>query len=226
MYRHYNFLDKQMFFSKKHTFKNLKFYTMKKVLFVGCLLMALSAGAFAQLPSFDLGLKAGVNIAQLKADWADTENRLGYQAGIWARFGATGFYFQPEIYLGSKGGEFGTIDQNGNTYEGSGKVNFTTLDIPLLLGNKIGFDQLNVRFMAGPVFSFLLKNNLEENYSMATNFNSYKNQTIGGQIGAGVDLGNVTVDLRYEKGLSNIDKSGKYDQKQNLWHISLGYKLF
>lgn len=199
---------------------------MKKSFLLICLCLAISIQSFAQLPSFDLGLKAGVNLASLKADWADTENRLGYQAGAWARFGGVGFYVQPEIYLGSKGGKFGTIEQNGTSVNGEGKVNFTTLDIPVLLGNKIGLDKLNVRFMAGPVVSFLLKNDLDENYNMGTNFNDYKNQTIGAQLGAGVDVGNITLDLRYEKGLSNIDKSGKYDQKQNLWHLSLGYKLF
>ena len=128
--------------------------------------------------------------------------------------------------MGSKGGEFGSIQQDGTTYEGSGKVNFTTLDIPVLIGNKFGFDKLNFRIMAGPVISFMLNQSAKENYRVDTNFDNYKNQTIGAQGGAGVDLGNLSVDLRYEKGLSNIDKSGQYDQKQNLWHLSLGYKIF
>jgi len=198
---------------------------MKKTILAVLTLFA-SLTASAQLPSFDFGVKAGVNIAQLKADWANTQNRLGYQAGIWARFGATGFYVQPEAYLGSKGGDFGSVEQNGTTYEGSGKINFTTLDIPLLIGNKIGTSKLNVRFMAGPVISFLLNDDTKSNYSTAIDYQNYKKQTIGAQAGAGVDLGNITVDLRYEKGLSNVSKSGQYDQKQNLWHISLGYKLF
>ncbi|WP_256010975.1 porin family protein [Desertivirga xinjiangensis] len=198
---------------------------MKKLITTTVILLTAFA-VRAQLPSFDLGLKAGVNLATLQADWASTENRLGYQVGAWARVGGAGFYVQPEVYLGSKGGKFGNIDADGTTVSGSGKVNFTTLDIPVLLGNKIGMDKLNIRFMAGPIVSFILKNDFEENYNMGTNVNDYKNQTIGAQLGAGVDVGNISVDLRYEKGLSNIEKSGKYDQKQNLWHLSLGYKLF
>ena len=196
---------------------------MKKIALAG-LLMLVSLIAFGQ--SFTLGLKTGVNLATLKGDVGDESNRLGYQAGAWARVGGAGFYVQPEVYLGSKGGEFGSIQQDGTTYEGSGKVNFTTLDIPVLIGNKFGFDKLNFRIMAGPVISFMLNQSAKENYSVATNFDNYKNQTIGAQGGAGVDLGNLSVDLRYEKGLSNIDKSGQYDQKQNLWHLSLGYKIF
>jgi hypothetical protein len=49
---------------------------------------------------------------------------------------------------------------------------------------------------------------------------------LGIQAGGGVDLGNLTLDLRYEAGLSNISESEKYNQKQNLFHLSLGFKLF
>ncbi|MGV3510213.1 MAG: porin family protein [Sphingobacteriaceae bacterium] len=191
-----------------------------------CLLLLTAITTFAQLPSFNLGLKTGINLASLKGNVGDESNRLGYQAGVWARVGGAGFYVQPEVYLGSKGGEFGTINQDGTTYEGEGKINFTTLDVPVLIGNKFGFDKLNFRIMAGPVISFLLNKDSKENYAVATDFDNYKDQTIGIQGGAGVDLGNLSFDLRYEKGLTNIDKSGKYDQKQNLWHLSLGYKIF
>lgn len=198
---------------------------MKKVILTSSLLLMVVT-TFAQLPKFTLGLKTGVNLATLKGNVGDEENRLGYQVGAFARVGGAGFYLQPEAYIGSKGGEFGSIRQDGTVYEGDAKVNFTTLDIPVLIGNKFGFEKLNFRIMAGPVVSFLLDKEAKKNYSVATNFSDYKDQTIGLQTGAGVDLGNLSVDLRYEKGLSNIDKSGQYDQKQNLWHFSLGYKLF
>jgi hypothetical protein len=197
---------------------------MKKHLLAAITLL-ISLSASAQLPKLNFGIKGGVNISKLQADWAKEENRLGYQAGVWARIGAVGFYVQPEAYLGSKGGEL-NANENNNNVSGDAKIKFTTLDVPILVGNKIGVDKLNFRYMAGPIFSFLLDKNAKTNINNATDFNDYKNQTIGAQAGVGVDLGNVTVDLRYEKGLTNISKSGQYDQKQNLWHISLGYKLF
>ena len=198
---------------------------MKRITLTSFLLL-IAVTTFAQLPSFNLGLKTGINLASLKGNVGEESNRLGYQAGVWARVGGAGFYVQPEVYLGSKGGEFGSIQQDGTTYEGDAKINFTTLDIPVLLGNKFGFDKLNFRIMAGPVISFVLNKDAKENYEVATDFNNYKNQTIGLQTGAGLDLGNLSFVLRYEKGLSNIDKSGQYDQKQNLWHLSLGYRIF
>ncbi|RZK36059.1 MAG: PorT family protein, partial [Pedobacter sp.] len=35
----------------------------------------------------------------------------------------------------------------------------------------------------------------------------------------------ISVDLRYEAGLSNISKSEKYAQKPNLFQLSLGFKI-
>ncbi|KAA8485531.1 outer membrane protein with beta-barrel domain [Arcticibacter tournemirensis] len=198
---------------------------MKKIILLSCLCVAMSFASFAQLPSFNLGVKAGLNLATLKSDnFFGEENRLGYQFGVWARLGGAGFYVQPEAYLAGKGGKFDLSQDNGVNAEG--KVRFTTLDVPVLIGNKIGFDKLNVRFMAGPVVSFILDDSFKSNFQNVTDVNDYKNQTWGAQIGAGVDIGSLAVDLRYEAGLSNVSKSGQYDQKQNLWHLSLGYKLF
>jgi hypothetical protein len=179
------------------------------------------------MPKVNLGLKAGMNIAKLKSDFADEDNRLGYQGGAWLRIGAAGFYIQPEAYLGSKGGKFNFQNDN-NTASGSAKVKFTNLDVPILLGTKIGTNKLNARFMAGPVISFVVDKNTTFSNAVGdvSDFNNYKDRALGGQIGAGVDLGNISIDLRYEAGLSNVNQSDKYDLKQNLWHISLGYKLF
>lgn len=81
--------------------------------------------------------------------------------------------------------------------------------------------------MAGPVISFILDENssFSSAYQQATDFDNYKNQALGLQAGAGVDVGAISVDLRYEAGLSNISKSEKYSQKPNLFQLSLGFKI-
>jgi hypothetical protein len=203
---------------------------MKRIILLSCLFLLTTIAAFAQLPAFNLGLKAGANYSSLKtsSDLTDQNRILGYQIGAWARIGGGGFYLQPEAYLGSKGNDFIRIEQeDGVQASASGKVRFTTLDVPLLLGNKIGIDKLNIRFMAGPVASFIIdkKTTFASAYDDVTNFGNYKDQTWGAQAGAGVDIGNLSFDLRYEAGLSNVSRSGQYDQKQNLWHLSLGLKL-
>lgn len=203
---------------------------MKKIILFTCMMLTAGAAAMAQLPNFTLGIKGGANFSKLKTkdDLTDENSIAGYHIGVFTRVGGLGMYLQPELYLGSKGNEFvGIDDANGNEIQAKGKVKFTTLDLPILLGTKIGPSKLNIRFMAGPVISFIVDENttFDSAYQNVTDFGNYKKQAFGLQSGAGVDLGNLTVDLRYEAGLSNISESEKYDQKQNLFHLSLGIKL-
>ncbi len=200
---------------------------MKKIIFTCAIIAFLGSTASAQ--TFNLGLKAGVNLAKLDADFSKVENRLGYQVGAWARLGGNSLYLQPELYFGSKGNKFiSVVQDNGTEVSAEGSVRFTTLDIPVLIGTKFGGDNLNFRLNAGPVVSF----NLDENssfsaaFDQATDFKNYKNQTFGAQFGAGVDISNFTVDLRYETGLTNITNSDRYKQKANLFQLSVGFKIF
>lgn len=193
---------------------------MKKYLLSAALLAALSISAKAQ---FSLGVKGGVNFSKISTDNLNKSTVAGYQAGLFARVG-TGFYVQPELYVSSKGGKFNS-SANNTTY--SGDVKFTTLNVPLLVGTAIGDDNLNFRIMGGPVYSYVMdkSRNFSANFNGAyADFGNYKNSTLGYQVGAGVDIGSITADLRYEGGLTKINDS--YGQRQNLWALSVGFKFF
>ncbi|MBK0381453.1 PorT family protein [Pedobacter sp. SD-b] len=196
---------------------------MKKILLAAFVVLVTSASVFAQ---FNLGLKAGLNYSTIKAQDKefDESGILGYQVGAWARIGNK-LYLQPEAYIGTKGADL-TININSTTGASTEekKQKFTTLDVPLLLGTKFGVDKLNFRIMAGPAFQFNLDDNSSA-FAQATdpNFYKYRDFVTNGQIGAGVDVGNFSVDLRYETSLQDINKSN--GQKQNLVHLSLGFKI-
>lgn len=200
---------------------------MKKYI-ITLLVAALSFSAKAQ---FSLGIKGGVNFSHLSVNDGRINSTAlpGYQIGLWTRFGK-GFYIQPEAYLGSSGSNFNfqvsTLQPSQQTQisNESGKVRFTTLNVPLLIGQSFGLSNLNFRLMAGPIYSYVLNNN--ETFSISSayrDFGTYKNSTLGYQAGAGVDILNFTVDLRYEGGLTKINPA--YGQRQNVWHLSLGYKF-
>ena len=201
---------------------------MKKTILLTCLLALSGLSTMAQSSKFTFGIKGGVNYSNLKTkdDLTNENSILGYQAGVFARFGGK-LYLQPELYLGTKGNEYTGIQTNGSITDVKGNIKFTTLDVPLLLGTKIGTNKLNLRFMGGPIISFILdeNNSLGAAYNQVSDFGNYKNQTLGLQAGAGFDLGNLTLDARYEAGLSNISKSEKYNQQQRLFHLSLGLKI-
>jgi hypothetical protein len=202
---------------------------MKKIILFTCLLVITGITAMAQTSKFTFGIKGGVNYSNLKTkdDLTDEKNIMGYQAGIFSRVGGAGIYFQPELYLGTKGNEFTSLDMNSRMIDVKGKIKFTTLDLPLLVGTKIGSNKLNLRFMGGPIVSFIIdeNNTLGSAYNSLSDFGNYKKQTLGFQAGSGIDLGNLTFDVRYESGLSNVSQSEKYSQQQNLFHLSLGLKL-
>jgi hypothetical protein len=203
---------------------------MKKITLFTCLLIITGITAMAQTSKFTFGIKGGVNYSNLKTkdDLTDAKNIMGYHAGIFSRVGGGGIYFQPELYLGTKGNEFTSLVMNSGMINVKGKIKFTTLDLPLLVGTKIGSNKLNLRFMGGPILSFIIdeNNTLGSAYNSLIDFGNYKKQTLGFQAGSGIDLGNLTFDVRYESGLSNVSQSEKYSQQQNLVHLSLGFKLF
>lgn len=192
---------------------------MKKYLLSAALLIAISFSTKAQ---FSLGIKGGVNYSTINSDNLRSSSVVGYQAGAFARLGGA-IYLQPEVYVSSTGGEF---HSNDNNY--SGNVKFTNLNVPVLVGLRFGPKNLNLRVMAGPEYiSRLSQNdNLSSSFNNAyNNFgNAYKSNMLGYQAGAGVDLGALSVDLRYQGDFDNYNSA--YNQKQNLWALSVGFKIF
>ena len=178
--------------------------------------------------SFNLGIKAGVNLAKIDADFAKSENKLGYQVGAWARFGLATFYIQPEAYIGTKDTKFLSFQNNGNEVTAAGTAKFTTLDIPLLLGTTFGANNFNFRLMAGPALSLILddRSTFSSAYNEAKDFKNYKKESFSVQGGAGLDILKFSVDLRYVAGLTNLSNSDVFKQKNNLFQLSLGYKIF
>jgi hypothetical protein len=190
---------------------------MKKLILILTLCFATVYLSSAQiLPSFQFGLKGGMNLTSLsKSGTFNSSNQAGYLGGIWMRVGALGFNFQPEAYITSK----------NVTVDGS-QAKFTSIDMPLLVGGKVGAFGFGARFYTGPMVSFAINKN-QTIGSAATSIVqlNYKNQNYAWQVGAGVDIRKVSVDLRYEAGLSKQDY-GSNSTRINLFNLSLGYKIF
>jgi hypothetical protein len=126
---------------------------------------------------------------------------------------------QPEAYLTSKNVN---LNDNGITT----RAKFTSIDVPILVGTKIGAFGFGGRFYTGPVVSFAI--NKDQTYSSAASSITkldYKDQNYAWQIGAGVDIRSLSVDLRYEAGLTK-QTYGANSTKINLFNLTLGYKLF
>jgi hypothetical protein len=195
---------------------------MKKLILTLITITAAFTFASAQvIPSFQLGIKGGVNFASLSSSAGSTfstSNRAGYLGGLWARVGALGFNFQPELYVTGKNVQ---ITDNGTEV----KAKFTSIDVPLLFGGKIGAFGFGGRFYTGPLVSFAI--NKSQSFGTAIgNATSldYKDQNYAWVFGAGIDIKNISVDLRYEAGLSK-QTYGSSQTKVSLFNLSLAIPL-
>lgn len=181
--------------------------------------------AFSQgLPAFQFGVKGGVNLAQFKTkDTFDSDNKGGYYGGVWARIGAAGIHLQPELYLSGKNSNLVTLTGQENS------VKFTSLDLPILIGTKIGAAGFGVRLNTGPVFTFLLNEDQKFQAAAASAFNGdfKKDAILAWQAGVGLDIGKLNIDGRYEYGLSEINSAAGYPTtKLNLFTIGVGFRIF
>ncbi|AMR32657.1 hypothetical protein A0256_15115 [Mucilaginibacter sp. PAMC 26640] len=176
------------------------------------------------LPNFQVGLKGGVNLSSLSTDNSvfSSSNRAGYLGGLWARFGALGFNFQPEVYVTSKNVD---INTSNNT---SARAKFTSIDVPLLFGGKVGAFGFGGRFYAGPLFSFAINkdNSFTNAVGQAATLN-YNNSNFALTAGAGIDIRKISIDLRYEAGISKqnytLNNSTNYKTRVSLFNLSVGY---
>jgi hypothetical protein len=198
---------------------------MKKfILSLSIFLVAATASQAQLLPKFQLGVKGGVNLTSLSNSGStfNSSNRAGYLGGLWARFGALGFNFQPEVYVTSK-----NVDINSSNSTTSAHAKFTSIDVPLLFGGKVGAFGFGGRFYTGPLLSFAINKdqNLGAAFGNASSLN-YKDSNIAWTLGAGVDIRKISIDLRYETGLTKqeyISNSSSYKTRVSLFNLSLGY---
>jgi hypothetical protein len=198
---------------------------MKKTIILTLSICLFSIGiASAQIiPNFSFGVKGGLNYTAFPSNGVfNNSNRAGYLAGFWARVGGLGLNFQPELYVTGKNIKVKDDQDNENT------AKFTSIDVPLLVGGKIGAFGLGGRFYGGPVFSFSVNKDqsLSSAASGATNLR-YKDANYGVQVGAGLDLSSLSIDLRYEGGLNKIGYGdGNSHTRVNVFSLALAYKLF
>lgn len=198
---------------------------MKKLIIL-MLALGLSSTIFAQLPAFCIGPKIGYNTTKLSTDASSITSDLksNFQFGAFVRIGDK-IYFQPEVNYVTKGGQL-----NSNSTSNTEKITLKTLTMPFLLGVKIiDLKLASVHLVGGPVASIILDKKLDiTNPSDSWPVNStddIKNSAWSIQAGAGVDVMMFTLDIRYEIGLSDLNKGSNFSLKNNLLNVSLGLKL-
>jgi hypothetical protein len=234
------------------------FGSFSKLIGTVCLLAFVSP-TFAQ-SKFQLGVRGGVNLSSLSmGNFMPTrydqngnpylgfdgqeirdnlresfDSRTGFSGGVYARFGKN-LYIQPEVLVSSKGGSFDIIRNQANqTITEQVNVRFSSIDVPILVGLKGGPFRIN----AGPMASFRIGDNQRirdafQYYTSGTLDDALSQAVYGYQLGAGLDILGVSIDVRREGMLSDLASfrvqqaggSTQVRQKLNSWQVTLAFKL-
>lgn len=211
---------------------------MKK-LFVIVLSLFIVLPAFSQV---DFGLKVGLNTTSVTMEDLKTITsgstsytvekvkgaNFGIHGGLFVRLNISKLYIQPELLLSTRTNEYTVtnITNITNPIDSSVIQKFTKLDIPVMIGFKLGPIRLN----AGPSASLLL--NTPSDLIKDPDFKTmYANMTFGYQAGVGIDLlKKLTIDLRYEGSLQKYQNKIEnaigvpvtLDDRPNAFLVSVG----
>jgi opacity protein-like surface antigen len=207
-------------------------------------LLVILLAAFITFPVFSqvkFGIKAGASTTNLKMEdlktltSGDTQYtidainnaRYGFHGGLFLRLGLAGVYIQPELLFSTKTDAYSVKEVDSPESVKTMKLQFTQLELPVMLGAKLG----PVRLNAGPAARLLI--NSPKDLVDDPDFKSmYNKLTFGYQAGLGVDLiKRITIDLRYEGSLQKYQtrienatgERFKLDDRPNAFLLSIGY---
>ena len=208
---------------------------MKKLIFIAIASFFLVQASEAQL--FNYGIKGGVGFSSLTInditnissgsdvyDLLTGDGVTGYHLGMQSRVKIAMIFLQPELYWNAGGGTLEQVVDGGATE--ILEVKWNRIDIPLLVGAKLG----PVRFNIGPVGSLVVS---ESNDGSSADFDYELYQSTmnwGWQGGIGVELWKLSLDVRYEGSLSDLSDSVpdelqgfNMDPRPSQWIISAGF---
>jgi hypothetical protein len=168
------------------------------------------------VPSYDIS-GSGTSISALKnAAW-------GFQAGIFLRFEIGGVYLQPEAVFANNSYDYNV---QTSTLSSVVKQSFNRLEVPVLLGVKLG----PLRINAGP--SARIPIGSPKQLIVDPNWDSMnRGTTFGYQAGIGIDiLKTLTLDARYDGSLAKRfgnsttigNQTIKLDSRQPAFVLSVG----
>lgn len=188
-----------------------------------------------------IGIKAGVNYSNLAGDLdseAQNENKVGFVGGIGTSIPLVGDGFlslAPELLYSQKGYKYRddefTVGSNVMKY--TGKVDFSYLDLPVLL--KVNASGLV--FEGGPVGSYLLsvkdRSKITTNNMETDNVNKIDRDDLGKfEVGYAAGVGYMTpggfsLGLRYNGNFSKLandnDGGDLRNSRHSLFQATIGY---
>lgn len=198
------------------------------------LFVALGVLATGVALSQSFGIKAGLNFTNLPStetgstsDYivsAFSDSYTGFHLGVTSLFVFRGGFIQPELLYSQTGRDMRIeylISEEEDEYF---QQKFSHIVLPLQAGAKFG----PLKIGAGPVFSYLINdwNDLKADVELENILNRL---TLGYQLGAGLQLGSLMLDFRYEGNLTKFregitigGQNINFDTRPQQYILSLG----
>ena len=197
---------------------------MKKLLFI----FALTITTFSFAQSSQFGIKAGVNynfsgdlhdlgeIADATDDVVHgADSRTGFHAGVWYKLNYSDLFLKGELLY----------TQFENTYGGTPGYSMLTkkIDVPVLVGMKV-FGPVYI--FGGPDFQYIM----DEDFSLQTAEITTDDFTLGLHLGVGVEFKRISLDLRWDKALTNnnlefVNENFTLDNRPNQLMFGIQYSF-
>lgn len=201
---------------------------MKKLLtisLVSILVISLSSIASAQIGP--VGIKAGMNLADLGGDAENTNMKSGLVIGAFANFSLGVINIQPELLYSMKGAKQ-EIPSTGEEYDE--ELNY--FEVPILVKYNLPLPgKLTPSLYAGPCISFLMS----AEYNGEDIKDNIKSTDYSLIVGAGVNMDLdayvLTFDARYNLGLADINDvddggdEGKLKNSAIMLMAGIGFNL-
>ncbi len=169
------------------------------------------------------GLRGGLNynsngefLSEASEVYKNPKSNAGYHVGLFKKIDLLGFFLRPELVYTST-----TSSYNGDD------LSMSKIDLPLNLGS--GFIGPTYIF-AGPSLQYVLSSE----FAGVDTASSLKDITVGANIGLGISLNKINIDLRYERGLTEkemrfltqkVYKEARIDTRQDQLILSLLLEL-
>ena len=169
------------------------------------------------------GLRGGLNynsngdfLSEASEVYKNPKSNAGYHVGLFKKIDLLGFFLRPELVYTS----------TSSSYNGE-DLNMSKIDLPLNLGS--GFIGPTYIF-AGPSLQYVLSSE----FAGVDTATSLKDITVGANIGLGLSLNKINIDLRYERGLTEkemrfltqkVYKEARIDTRQDQLILSLLLEL-
>ena len=183
---------------------------MKKLIFIGILFFSFSA---LQAQEMGFGIKGGVNFSNFSGDDVDDiDGRTGFHLGLVAEFGLSeSFAIQPEVLYSAQGAEDGDM---------TWKLDYLTIPV---MAKYFATDAFSIE--AGPYIGFNTNSEIDMDGGSVDMSDDTESTDFGVGFGLGYELPmGIFFQARYSLGLSDVITD--VDAKNNVFQLSVGYKLF